>query len=92
MKTTDKAKQFLEKARKVAKEIAINKGSVSADNIKERIKIPKGLSPNIMGGVFTNEFVKKGYRKSTDKLAKGRIISFYHFKQKCLSNQRCFKQ
>ena len=82
MKTIDKSKRFLEKAREIAKSIALLKGTVSADDVKSAIKIPKDISPNIMGGVFTNEFIKKGYRKSKDKLAKGRIIAYYHYKPK----------
>lgn len=49
---------FLDRARAVARKIALRKGWVTADDIRECLPIPPDISPNVMGAVFKGfEFV-----------------------------------
>jgi hypothetical protein len=70
------AKEYLEKARVVARRLA-KKGPVAADDVQKKFPRPESLNPNILGGLFTKEFKHMGYKKSTLPKAKGRIIKIY---------------
>jgi len=72
---------YLERARNVAREIASKTGFVSADRVQEKLPLPKSLDKNILGALFRqkDQFKFVGYRKSTRKEAKGRVLRYYKY-------------
>jgi hypothetical protein len=79
MKELTESQKYLKSARKIAKRIGQNKGTVSVDMVTKIKPIPITLDHNILGALFREGdlFQFKGYRKSTSKLAKGRTIKYY---------------
>ena len=55
--------EWLAKAREVANQIALDRGSVTADDVREMLPVPKGVDGRTMGRVF-NGMKCIGYEKS----------------------------
>lgn len=65
--------KWIERARKVAVEIARSKGFVTADDIWHRCPPSSDFEPRVMGAVFANQgLVKDGYVAGTRKISHGR--------------------
>ena len=76
-------KDFIEKCREVGRVIALEKGSVNIDDIREKIKLPEGMNGNVFGAVFRgSEWQHSGFMKSKIKTNHERIIGIYTWKDK----------
>lgn len=54
--------------------------TVTADDVRKLVKIPKEISKNVMGAVFHEPcWESVGFRKSTRPAAKGRWIQVYRY-------------
>jgi hypothetical protein len=65
--------KWIERARKVAVEIAAKRGWVTADDIHDKCPPPEGSDKRVMGAVFAGQgLVKDGYVNSIRKACHGR--------------------
>ena len=68
---------FVSQAVAIAKEIAKRQGDVTADDVRERLPIPPGVHPSVMGVVFRRGFKCVGFMKSVRPEARSRRILVY---------------
>jgi hypothetical protein len=62
--------------------IALERGEVSADDVRAVVPIPPGISPKLVGGVFRDLadagiFCRTGFRNSTRPAAHARPVSVW---------------
>lgn len=68
--------KWIERARKVAVEIAKSRGWVTSDDIWAHCPPDKDFEPRVMGAVFAHQgLVKNGYVNSTRKACHGRPLA-----------------
>lgn len=68
--------KWIERARKVAVELARTHGYVTSDMIWSKCPPPSEFEPRVMGAVFANQgLVKDGWVQGTRKVSHGRPIS-----------------
>lgn len=69
---------WLSNARTIAKQIAVQKGFVSSDDVRLRFPLSGAIHRNIVGSLFkTKDFKWNGVKKSTTPSRKGGLISVY---------------
>jgi hypothetical protein len=75
--------KWIERARKVAVEIAARKGSVCSDDIHDKCPPPEGSDKRVMGAVFADQgLVKTGYKNSIRRECHGRVITVWSLPEK----------
>ena len=53
--------EYLARARDIARELLETRSSITVNDIRERLDVPKGLDPRLMGAVFRHkDFEKTG--------------------------------
>ena len=74
---------WIERARKVAVELAKSHGYVTSDMIWSKCPPSSDFEPRVMGAVFANQgLVKDGYVQGTRKAAHGRPIAKWTLPEK----------
>jgi hypothetical protein len=72
---------WIYEARSIAIEIATNSGTVTINDVRERIELPEHLSPNLWGAVLRgNDFEAIGYTQATHPSAHARVVRIYKLK------------
>lgn len=72
------SREWIESLRKIAVEIAERSGEVSADDIRDLVEIPAGVSRNALGSLFKCKlFQWKGVKKSRTPSRAGSMISVW---------------
>lgn len=75
--------KWIERARKVAVEIAARRGWVSSEDIHDKCPPPEGSDKRVMGAVFAGQgLVKVGYAEGTRKVAHGRPVMRWRLPEK----------
>ena len=70
--------EFLDRCRALAVEVCREKGSVSINDIRERITVPPGCHPSVFGSVFKNKmFISVGITEAAHPEAHARLIRVY---------------
>lgn len=70
--------EFLSHCRSVAKRVAMERGSVSINDVRERIELPVNINPSVFGAVFKGrEFKPVGYTEARHKSAHARAVRVY---------------
>lgn len=73
--------EFLESCRALAIEVCKRKGTVSINDIRERIAVPPGVHPSVLGSVFKRGlFSVVGFTEATHPQAHARIVRVYALK------------
>ena len=73
---------WVDQARAAAKSIAVERGSVSIDDVLEAQPRPDHVHPNATGAVFKERcWAKVGYRQSTNPSARARVVGIYKLKE-----------
>ncbi len=69
---------WLMTARNLAEAIAIEKGTVTVNDVREACPPPDDDDPRVMGGVFRDKrFTRIGYRNSRRRACHGRPIGIF---------------
>jgi hypothetical protein len=72
---------WLYMARSIAAEIATSSGTVTINDLRERVELPEELSPNLWGAVFrSGDFEPVGYTQATHPSAHARVVRIYKLK------------
>lgn len=72
---------WIYQARSIAIEIATNSGTVTINDVRERIELPEQLSPNLWGAVLRgSDFEAIGYTQATHPSAHARVVRIYKLK------------
>lgn len=81
--STESRKAWIEKARMIATWICKDKGSVTSDDVRDKLLIPSEFNPNIMGAVLRPPYFEWTGRmvKSTRKEAHSRMIREWRIKR-----------
>ena len=89
---TSLADDWLRSARDLAKRIAFEEGSVTAEDINRRHPLPSGLHPNTMGKLFSvrDVFRWNGTKKSQTPSRKGGIISIWMLTDEATEQMKAF--
>lgn len=70
--------EFLAHCRSVAVAHAQQHGSVSINDVRERVAIPIGMHPSVLGAVFKGKrFQAIGYTEATHAAAHARVVRVY---------------
>lgn len=70
--------EFLSECRNLAKRVAMERGQVSINDIRERVELPANLNPSVFGAVFkTRDFKPVGYTEAKHKSAHARAVRVY---------------
>lgn len=70
--------EFLTECRSLAKRVAMERGQVSINDVRERIELPVNMNPSVFGAVFkTREFKPVGYTEAKHKSAHARAVRVY---------------
>lgn len=70
--------EFLAHCRSVAVAIAQQQGSVSINDVRERVAIPYGKHPSVFGAVFKGkQFTPIGFTEATHPAAHARVVRVY---------------
>jgi hypothetical protein len=73
---------FLARCRAVAAEVCRQHGSVSINDVRERVQIPAHLNPSVLGAVFrTKQFVKVGLVEANHPQAHARVVRVYQLQE-----------
>lgn len=73
--------EFLETCRALAIEVIKRNGKVSINDIRERLAVPPGTHPSVLGAVFrTKQFRVVGFTEATHPQAHARIVRVYALK------------
>jgi hypothetical protein len=73
---------FLVRCRVVAAEVCRQRGSVSINDVRERVQIPAHLHPSVLGAVFrTKQFVKVGLVEANHPQAHARVVRVYQLQE-----------
>ena len=73
-----KAKTWLNNARAVAADICQDHGSVTTDDVLEKIGTPIGVHPNVIGSIFRHgAFRRIGFQPTTRPQGHGRLIGVW---------------
>ena len=73
---------WLNAARMKATQIAVQKGQVTINDLREIITLPEQFSPNTWGAVFkSKEFEAIGYTQANHAAAHARVVRVYKLKQ-----------
>ena len=72
-------KEWLDKARQVAKIICSEKGTVTTDDVRGRLEFPEGFNKKTLGAMFSdkNQWRAIGYLNSRIKTSHSRIIRVF---------------
>jgi hypothetical protein len=74
--------KWLGTARFEAIKIAVNKGQVTINDLREVISLPEDFSPNTWGAVFkSKDFEAVGYTQASHAAAHARVVRIYKLKQ-----------
>lgn len=72
---------WLNAARIKATQIAIKKGQVTINDLRESMKMPEDFSPNTWGAVFkSKDFEAVGYTQASHAAAHARVVRIYKLK------------
>jgi hypothetical protein len=72
---------WIYEARSIAIEIATSSGTVTINDVRERIELPEQLSPNLWGAVLRgSDFEAIGYTQATHPSAHARVVRIYKLK------------
>lgn len=72
------APEYLDAARAIAREIAVQKGSVTIDDVRLRLPPPESVDARVMGAVLApREFTCIGYEKSSRRECHNRPIGIF---------------
>lgn len=75
-------REFLETCRALAVEVVKRKGEVSINDIRERLTVPPGMHPSVLGSVFkTSQFSCVGFTEAVHPQAHARIVRVYTLKR-----------
>ena len=70
--------EFLSECRTVARRVAMERGQVSINDIRERVALPANVNPSVFGAVFkSRDFRAVGYTEATHKAAHARAVRVY---------------
>jgi len=70
--------EFIAHCRTVAVAIAQQQGSVSINDVRERVAIPHGKHPSVFGAVFKGkQFTPIGFTEATHPAAHARVVRVY---------------
>jgi hypothetical protein len=70
--------EFLAQCRAVAVACAQQNGTVSINDVRERVSIPIGMSPSVLGAVFKGKrFESVGFTEATHAAAHARVVRVY---------------
>lgn len=70
--------EFIAHCRNVAMAIADEHGSVSINDVRERVAIPHGKHPSVFGAVFkSKQFKPIGFTEATHPAAHARVVRVY---------------
>lgn len=73
--------EFLETCRALAIEVIKRKGTVSINDIRERLTIPAGTNPSVMGAIFrTKQFKVVWFTEANHPQAHARTVRVYALK------------
>lgn len=71
-------KEFLAECRAVAVQICQEFGTVSINDIRQRVAIPAEMHPSVLGAVFRNkQFEACGFTEATHAQAHARVVRVY---------------
>lgn len=74
--------EFLDRCRTLAVEVCRQQGSVSINDIRDRMSIPAQMHPSVLGAVFrSKQFQAIGFTEATHKQAHARVIRVYKLKE-----------
>lgn len=74
-------KLWLRRAREAARSLAMRRGSVTIDEVRELCPPPEDVDPRVMGAVFKhNEFELVDYIESRRKACHGRHIGIFRLR------------
>ena len=74
----ERHRDWVLKARDIAVKVALDFGSVSINDVRERIQLPANLHPSVLGAVFrTKQFKKVGLVEANHPQAHARIVRVY---------------
>ncbi len=69
---------FLNECRAIAVACAQQFGTVSINDVRQRISLPKGMHPSVLGAVFKGKrFKAVGYTEATHPSAHARVVRVY---------------
>jgi hypothetical protein len=69
---------WVDKARVVAKSLAVKHGAISIDDVLSAFPRPPSVHPNATGAIFKEKiWVKVGYKPSEKPSARARIVGVY---------------
>lgn len=73
---------WIEKARAVARQLAVAKGAISSDDIWEHCPPPPNADPRVMGAVFypRSDWERVDYRPSIRRTSHGRPVAIWTLK------------
>ncbi len=72
---------WVAQARIAARHIAVEKGEVTINDVREVCPPPEDADPRILGAVFQkNEFVRVGFAVSDRRACHGRMIGVFRLK------------
>ena len=70
--------EFLYQCKKIAISHALKNGSVTIDDVRDKIELPEGIDGRVFGAVFNNkDFVKVGYTETKRKTSHKRPIAVF---------------
>ena len=69
---------FLARCRAIAADICRQQGSVSINEVRQRVDIPAGMHPSVLGAVFkSKKFKAIGFTEATHPQAHARVVRVY---------------
>lgn len=72
------SEEWLAAARKVARRIATERGTVSSDDVRKQCPITGGIHRNAVGSIFkTRDFIWTGVKRSSTPSRKAGMIGVY---------------
>ena len=73
---------FLARCRTIAAEVCRQQGSVSINDVRERIQLPANLHPSVLGAVFKGkQFKMIGFTGANHPQAHARIVRVYQLQE-----------
>lgn len=73
-----KRKALLEECRLIARQVALEYGQVSIDDVRDRVQLPLGVDGKVFGAVFRGEEWRRvGFTPSRVKSSHSRIVGLY---------------
>lgn len=73
---------FLERARAAAFQIATKQGTLTIDDVREVVPLPKDMDGRVFGAVLKRDFELVGYRKSSRRACHNRPVGIFKLRER----------